>query len=134
MATQEEVKQFIDTVAAGLGEKPDTPAYQQIVRSVAVFSPKKVVSLAHKALEIFNGAGMWTIDKKRKRSLGGCFFILVKRECTDLQFKQIFGRERKKFNLKEVRKVQKSRKPSSSGKSNFRPKEGVIAKIEARRS
>jgi hypothetical protein len=94
--SQSQNSQLISTIAEGLGEKPGTGAYIQIVKCVNVLGGKRTIELAQQALAIEKQGGMMTSDGTRRRTIGGVFFKLLKRQCTDEQFTRIFARERKR--------------------------------------
>lgn len=96
MIKQNEASQLIDAIADGLGEQIGTGAYTQISKCVSVLGGRQVLTFAQEALSIQDRGGMLTHDKSRRRTLGGVFFVLVKKRVTDEQFQRIFGRQRRK--------------------------------------
>ncbi len=77
-------------IAAQLGETADEPRY--IIRlSLLLLGRVRVVHLVDKALVIESAGGMLTSDGKRRRTVGGVFFHLLRQACTPEQRAQLFA-------------------------------------------
>jgi hypothetical protein len=87
---KEQFNKLVAIIADGLGEKPFTYAYKQIHTAVRVLGPRAVVQLAQEALQIERQGGMTTQDGKRRRTLGGIFFHIMKGRITPAQRRLIF--------------------------------------------
>jgi PHAX RNA-binding domain len=89
-APNEQHNKLVALIAEGLGEKPFTYAYKQIDTAVKILGGFAVLQLAQEALEIEKQGGMMTQDGKRRRTLGGIFFHIMKGRLTSAQRRRIF--------------------------------------------
>jgi len=84
---QEEVVQKIATT---LGETSETPL-AEIRRVIEVHGEEKALSILDETCKIEVGDGMLTDDGKKRRTLGGIYFKLVKNQSTPKERGKIFG-------------------------------------------
>lgn len=83
-APVDELQQFITTICSWLNETRDTPR-TQIALIVATIGPAQTMAILKEVLAIENAGGMQTLNKTRRRTVGGVFFHLVKtRHAKDL--------------------------------------------------
>lgn len=73
----DEIEQFITTVAGWLNETRDEPR-AQIALIVRTIGTAETMAILKEVLAIENAGGMQTINKTRRRTVGGVFFHLVK--------------------------------------------------------
>ncbi len=102
-----EFHEIVFFIASHLRE-PKGQSRHQLYRIVQVLGEEKAVGFMKQAIEIEKNGGMLTNDKRRKRTVGGIFFHLVK-HCDDPAVRKLFP-ARKPPNWKVLKQRKKQMK------------------------
>ncbi len=94
VAHNEEVEETIFYIAGHLKET-QKKAIKQIRKIVSVLGCDLAMDYLKKSREIDRQGGMMVASGKRKRTVGGIFFYLVKTECDVDRVKQIWPDDKK---------------------------------------
>ncbi len=83
-------REVASMIAAQLGERQQSSAWQTIQRSVKALGVEAALALLQRTHEVEASGGMQVPDGSRRRTPGGVYFWLVRQEATEEQHRVIF--------------------------------------------